>query len=120
MDNKNNTKNVGKMLFGGLFGFALWSLFSYPKSAVNKKWPEKKIKNLQVLPHIQYHSKDKTYHIHHWMYFTGLYLTILTLRRKMLKSKLLHGFFLGSIIQGLIYKDRFHVVKKLEELSAEE
>lgn len=115
-----HSKSTAKILAGGLLGFALWTLFSHPKSAVNKRLPEKRIKRLQVLPNIQYHSKNKIYHIHHWNYFTALYIPVLAIRKGILRSKFLHGFFLGSIIQGLIYNDRFYFVKKLEELVEDE
>ena len=113
-------KSTAKILAGGLLGFALWTLFSHPRSAVNKKWPEKRIKRLQILPNIKYHSNYKTYHLHHWIDFAALYIPVLAIRKGILRSKFLHGFFLGSIIQGLVYKDRFHIVKKLEELAEEE
>lgn len=113
-------KSTAKILAGGLLGFAFWTLTSHPKSKISQKWPHLKIKNLQLQPNVKYYSKNKEYHIHHWINFAALYVPVLAIRKGILRSKFLHGFFLGSIIQGLIYKDRFHIVNKLDQLAGKE
>jgi hypothetical protein len=82
---------------------------------VRRKLPAKHYKNLHYLPEIKIEHKDKHYHMHHWAIFGISYLPLLLLRRKM-KLSMLHGFFIGSIIQGLTYSDRFQFVKPLGEV----
>lgn len=101
-------KELGKISLGGASGFLLFLLTSHPKSPVHKKLPQKDVKNIAILPSIKLRKKGKTYHLHHWLLLTLLYISLLFLRRK--RYKLLHGFLLGSILQGLTYKDRFRMV----------
>lgn len=96
-----------KVIIGGLAGFMVFTALSHPKSWVHKKLPQKRVRNVHVLPHIRIHRKDKTYHFHHWLVASALYLPLLALRKRIARSHIFHGFILGSILQGLIYKDRF-------------
>ena len=124
MQTKTYASNIGKVLIGGLLGFGLWTLTSHPKSKVNKKMPTKRYKNIYISPqegaYFKVHKGNRIFHLHHWLIFSLLYLPLLTIRKSVLKSKILHGFFLGSILQGLAYEDRFRIIKKLEEISTEE
>lgn len=111
--NQKRLKETAKLVGGFLGGFLASWLISHPhKSPVYRKIPEKKIRNISVLPNLKIHRQDKHYHFHHWMHLSAFYLLILSLRRNLIKSKFLHGVFLGGILQGLTYKDRFHVVHK--------
>ncbi|OGH10357.1 MAG: hypothetical protein A2857_05605 [Candidatus Levybacteria bacterium RIFCSPHIGHO2_01_FULL_36_15] len=124
METRGHAKSVGKIFLGGLLGFAFWTLTSHPRSKVNQRLPEKKYKNLHISSqegaYLKVHKGNKTFHLHHWLILSGLYLPIIAIRKNILKSKILHGFFLGSIIQGLVYKDRFHIIKRLEKIVREE
>lgn len=111
-DNGGKSKGVIKEFLGGIIGFSLFTAICNPKSPVNNKLPEEKIKNLEISPNIEVFSKNKTYHIHHWIIFLILYLPLLTVKKNFLKSKLFRGFLLGNIIQGLMYKDRFKIIEK--------
>jgi hypothetical protein len=97
---------------GTLLGFSFFWLTSHPKSPVNKKLPNKSIKNIAYSPNIHIKKDDKAYRIHHWTIFSLLYLPLVFSRKGFLKSKIMRGFMLGSIIQGLTYKDRFNLIKK--------
>jgi len=108
-----NKKGVAEVVLGGALGFALFWLTSHNSSPVNKRMPYKKIKNVHYSPEIRISSKGKDYHLHHWAIFGASYIPlVLGRKRKVLGSKILHGFFLGSIIQGLTYKDRFKFIKE--------
>lgn len=107
-------KNTFKIALGGTLGFMLFQLMSHPRSHMHKKIPTKKIKNIHVLPHIKIQTKEKHIHLHHWMNLGSLYLVSFALK-KLRKSHLYHGFMLGGILQGLRYKDRFHIIKRVEE-----
>lgn len=99
---------------GAGLAFVIFSLTSHPRSKVHRALPQKKIKNLQVFPHIKIVTKDTTYHFHHWLIFSTLYWRLF-LKKRVFNSKFLHGIMLGSIFQGLLYKDRFRILYRNEE-----
>lgn len=105
---KNTVKNSLLIGAGAALAFVVFRMTSHPTSKVHKALPSKNFKNLHVLPHVKIVTKDKTYHLHHWMTFSLLYWRLF-LKKKMFRSKLLHGMMLGSIFQGLTYKDRFQI-----------
>lgn len=102
------TSRLSKLAFGAGLGFTLFLITSHPKSKVNKKLPSKKIKNFHLLPYMKYVSEKNEYHFHHWMNISLLYALTSLLDKKAARSHYVRGFFLGSILQGLLYKDRFH------------
>ncbi len=106
----HDAKELLKVFIGGSIGFSLFFLTSHPRSLVHKKLPSKKIRNVHILPHVKIERKDTTYHVHHWINISSLYFLLYLKKRRLLKSKLFHGFLLGSIVQGLLYKDRFRIV----------
>lgn len=111
--------NTSKILAGASLGFSLFWLTSHPKSKIKSKLPAKQYKNVSLLPNIKYNHKDHTYHFHHWLILTFFYIPLLK-SRKLRRSKLFHGLLLGSIFQGLLYKDRFKFkYPKLETLEEE-
>lgn len=109
---RHHIREVVKALVGGAVGFALFTATSHPKSPVHQKIPHKKVKSISLFPSIKIHREDKHYHLHHWMNHSVIYLLLLALKRNLIKSKFLHGFIIGTIVQGLTYKDRFHIVHK--------
>lgn len=98
--------DTGKLLVGASIGFSLFWLTSHPKSRFKKKLPERKYKKFSFLPNICYIGEEITYHFHHWFLLSAFYFPLLR-SKKVRKSKILHGLFLGAIMQGLLYKDRF-------------
>src|SRR3989344_102659 len=96
-----------KILAGLIAGFSFFTISPHQKSPVYKKLPEKKLKNVSYLPNIKIQKDSGHYHIHHWMIFSALYAPFILIKR--LRSKFLHGLIIGSIVQGLTYKDRFRV-----------
>lgn len=109
---KVDLNEVAKVAIGGFLGYLFFVLTSHPNSKVHGKLPQKKIKNIQVFPNIKIARKDKEYHLHHWMNLSSLYLFLLFKKRRMLRSKYLNGFFVGGILQGLSYDDRFKIRRK--------
>lgn len=99
---------------GAVLGFVLFWVTSHNSSPVNKKLPVKKYKKVHYSPHIKIERKNNHLHLHHWAIFGVSYLPLLALRRRF-KLNLLHGFFIGSVIQGLTYKDRFEFVKPFSD-----
>lgn len=98
--------DTGKLLAGASIGFSLFWLTSHPKSRLKKKVPAREYKKFCLLPNVRYIGEDVIYHFHHWLLLSVIYLPLLK-SKKLRQSKILHGLFLGSIIQGLLYKDRF-------------
>ncbi len=112
----SNKKGIAETLIGLVLGFSFFWLTSHPeKSPVRRKIPAKRYKNLHYLPEIKIEHKDRHYHLHHWAIFGISYLPLLLLRKRA-KLNILHGFFIGSILQGLTYHDRFKFIKPLEEI----
>lgn len=109
---KHHMENALKVTLGLLGGFALFRTIAHPKSPVNKKIPHKRVKNFTFMPHMKYHHKDTVYHFHHWLNLGALYLVLLKYRR--FRSKLLHGFLLGSILEGLTYTDSLRLKYKTQ------
>lgn len=109
-------KDALETAIGAVLGFSFFWLTSHGSSPVNKRLPTKKYKKVHYSPHIKLEKGDKHYHLHHWAIFGVSYFPLLALRRRF-KLNLLHGFFLGSVIQGLTYKDRFEFVKSLSDFA---
>lgn len=110
---KEQAIDAGKFLAGVFAGFSFFFLSSHPARSPVRKLPEKKVRNISYFPNIKVHKEDEHYHIHHWTILSLLY-PLIFLKKEFKKSKILHGFFIGSIIQGLTYKDRFQVRYKPE------
>lgn len=92
-------------------GFGLFWLTSHPTSPINKKIPVVKLRNVSFAPHIKVVHKERHFHLHHWANIASLYIVLLSVKGKSM-HKSLHGFFIGSILQGLFYSDRFTFVYK--------
>jgi len=106
---KKIVRNSLLIAAGAGVAFVVFSLTSHPKSKIHHALPKKKIKNVEVFPNIKIVTKDTTYHFHHWLIFSTLYWRLF-LKKKVFSSKFLHGIMLGSIFQGLLYKDRFRIL----------
>lgn len=96
---------------GGIISFVVLTLFTHPKSKINKKLPDKKIRNVQVFPRINVSARNRVFHFHHWIMLTPVYLFLHNLTH----SDILNGAILGGIIQGLLFKDRFKVMSRKED-----
>ena|SRR6185312_1483529 len=109
----------GKLLIGAGIGFSLFLIASHPKSKMYKKLPTKKYKNFSLLPNITYKKNEIIYHFHHWAILSMCYLPFIY-TKKFRKHYVLHGIFMGSILQGLLYKDRFVFHHKYDSRIAEQ
>ncbi len=108
--------DIANVALGVVAGFALFWAASHPtKSPFRKKLPEKKIKNLYLLPEIKIEKGDKHIHFHHWLNIASVYGLLYWKKRNMLGNKLLNGFLMGSIFQGLSYKNRFSFIYKPQD-----
>ncbi len=97
-------------LIGGLVSFLLLHFTTHPSSKINKKLsnisPKKRtIKRMEIFPRLNIEAKNRRIHIHHWMILTPLFIASQTIGKGFMQSDLLHGFMLGGIFQGLMYKD---------------
>lgn len=104
-------KGNARIAAGGFIGYMLFWLTSHPThSPVRRRIPTKRIRNIEFMPEIKIRRKNREYHVHHWLSISSLYLILLLVKRKkFLRSKLAQGFLIGSILQGLTYKDRFKI-----------
>lgn len=106
--------SLPQLLLGGGVGFLLFWLTSHPTSPVHRRLPRRTYKTHHVVPHVKIAHKNRQYHIHHWMQLLVVYGYLWLRKRHLLRHKILHGFILGSILQGLSYKDRFKIVYRQE------
>lgn len=113
-------KNNKSTLISGILAFIFFTLTTKPNTGIKNRMPEKRYKNISISnndgAYIKIQRKNKVFHLHHWLLLTTVYLPVLALRKGILKSRFLHGFFLGSIIQGLVYHDRFRIIETLENV----
>ncbi len=112
---KDHTRDVGKFLAGVISGFSFFVLASHPEKSPIRKLPEKRVRNVSYFPNIKIQKGKGHYHIHHWMIFSALYAPFILIRR--LRSKFFHGLIIGSIFQGLTYKDRFRIKYRSDSIS---
>ncbi len=102
-------------IISGVASFFLFQITTHPKSKINKKIPRVKISRFSFAPRFTFEAKNRVFHLHHWMLFTPILVFTQTRGTGILQSDLLHGFLLGTIVQGLLYRDRFKVVSRYEE-----
>ncbi len=113
--NKFKNKSILKFLLGSGLSYSFFKFTSNPSSNLHKKIPKERFKNIDLLPNLEIERKTKAYHLHHWLYLSVLYGLFILRKKKMPQSKLLNGLFIGGILQGLTYKDRFKIVEKKPE-----
>ena len=95
-------------------GAATSWVVSNPGSAVNKKLPEKEIKNIELSPFFGIKEKNKVIHIHHWMFISAFVVSLAAIGEPVKGKRFINGFLLGLIIQGLSYNDRFKIETKVK------
>lgn len=86
-------------LIGVVVGFLLWKLVS------GKHEGDKLDRSIRFIINGHY------VHIHHWIWCSLILLLLIVFNYYNL---LVFGILVGSIIQGLLYKDRFVVIYKKE------
>lgn len=92
---------------GAGMGFVFFLLTSHPNSQLHKRIPKKSIKSLRYSPHIVVTKNKTDYHFHHWGIMTTLYAMMLILKRMRPGWTFIEGILIGSIVQGLVFPDRF-------------
>ena len=88
------------LTLGIIIGFLFWKLFA------GKKTGDKIEKSFRFL------VKDYYIHIHHWIWCLILLIVFLIIN---FQNQLIIGFLIGSIIQGLLYRDRFIIIYKKDK-----
>ncbi len=88
------------IIFGTIVGFIFWKLFA------GKKEGDRLERSFRFL------IKDYYVHIHHWIYCSVLLIVFLIIN---FQNQFVIGFLIGSIIQGLLYRDRFIIIYKKDK-----
>lgn len=83
------------LILGILIGFLFFQIFS-------GKYEGDKIERC-----VRFLINDYYVHIHHWI---GAFVVLVTLIVFSFYNSFIYGFLIGSIIQGLKYRDRFYIV----------
>lgn len=97
---------IALFLLSLFVGYYLSLTFSHPKK---KKYllPTVRIKNLEIMPNLRIHYKNKTYWLHHWVYYSILFAVLVLSYDSFHQLMLIKGATLGGVFQGLRYPDRF-------------
>jgi len=103
------------LILGVVASFIIFTIASHPRSKINKKLPDKKIKNFQFFPRITVSIRNRMIHFHHWLLLTPFYIWVQNAEKGLFHSDMVQGLVLGGIMQGLMFKDRFRLVVKREE-----
>lgn len=97
-----------------LVGYYLSVYISKPVEKNGRHLPNRlptvRIGNIEILPCIRIHYRNKTYWFHHWFYLSVIVVGALVLYDNILHyttAKAAAGAAVGGIIQGLRYPDRF-------------
>jgi len=89
------------LITGYFFNF----LTTRPNSKINKRFPDVRIKFIQIFPRVQIHYKHKTIWVHHWIHYSIILIITLTCSVGWLDSLYSKGYLVGAIIQGLTFPD---------------
>lgn len=65
--------DVANVALGAAAGFAIFWFASHQKSPLHDKIPQKKVRNITILPHIKIVKEDTHIHFHHWFNITLVY-----------------------------------------------
>ena len=91
-------------------GYTFFLYLSHPAKKKHKV-PHVKIKNIEILPNLKIHYRSTTFWIHHWILLSALAITSFIAFEGM-HLAFLKGAAIGGVLQGLRYKDRFHIRNK--------
>ncbi len=82
-------------LIGTVLGFLFWKFTAgeYEGDKIEKSF--------------RFIVKEYYIHIHHWIWCSFLLITFLLIG---FRNEFVLGFLLGSVLQGLLYRDRFFIV----------
>lgn len=93
------------VLVAFVVGYYVFLIFSHPEKK-KSKLPRIAYRNIEVSPNIKIHFRNRTYHLHHWLVLTLMFLGSLYFIDGLVAVKAA-GF--GGIVQGLRYSDRFKI-----------
>ncbi len=88
-------------------GYTVAKYVSHPEKK-KSRLPNIRIKNIEILPNLRIHYRQTTLHIHHWFFISILAVAGYFFYENVLQFVFVKGATLGTIIQGLRYKDRFN------------
>src|SRR3989344_5924174 len=105
-----------KAVLATFVGFVVYTLLPQPKY-FKKRLPRVKKGKFQILPSLIIKSKNYRIHVHHWIWMS-LILGYLNHIANGLNHLLYLKFFaIGSILQGISFRDRFTIFIKQKKSS---
>lgn len=75
-----------------------------------------KLRKFEILPSVRIHHKNRQIHIHHWITLSAILGIIFYKNEGIAQLTLIKSFIAGGVLQGFLYKDRFKIFKKNEEV----
>lgn len=131
-------RDLFEVLFGAGSGFGIFQLFSSPSHNIfidrtapklanrlrkikrkiySKFVRDFKVKKFEILPSVRIHHKNRHIHIHHWITLSAILGILFYKNEGITQLTLIKSFIAGGAIQGFLYKDRFKIFKKNEEIA---
>lgn len=104
------------LLIGAVLGFTLYYLLSEGRNKSGSKSKTLQTKNFlgKLIPSAKFRIKGYEIHVHHWLYLLVILMIIILFFRELFYNyPIIEGFLIGGIIEGLIYKNRFKMFKKI-------
>ena len=101
-------------ILSAFWGFIIAFFFSHPTHpiSVKRRVPSIRIKWIQFTPNLKINLHSYEIHIHHWIHILVIYITLTVYPGNLLDSHMaIQGFLLGGVGQGLLYRDRFSIIK---------
>jgi len=95
---------------GGLVvGYWIYNLFSHPLK-FKSKIPSIRFKLIELLPNLKINLKKKIIHVHHWILLSVVVALLIIYTSSFAHLLIVKSFFIGGIIQGFTFKDRFKII----------
>ncbi len=98
-------------LFGVVSGFFISHFISKPVHIKPNRLPKLGIKRVEIMPNLLIQTRRWKIHIHHWMTLSLVFVVLVLTTASFNHLLFVKSLCLGGIIQGITYKDRFHIFK---------
>ncbi len=96
---------------GLVVGYFISHFLSKPIHIKPNRLPKLGIKRVEIMPNLLIQTRRWKIHIHHWMTLSLVFVVLILTTTSFNHLILVKSLCLGGIIQGITYKDRFHILK---------
>jgi hypothetical protein len=96
---------------GLVVGFFVSRFLSKPIHIKPNRLPRLGIKRVEIMPNLLIQTTKWKIHVHHWMTLSLVFAVLILTTASFNHLLLVKSLCLGGIIQGITYRDRFHIFK---------